>query len=224
MRSARGFTLIEIALVLVVFGLLLGGILKGQELIQNWRVRDLISQQDGLKAAFYGFFDRYRAYPGDFSSASTTLNCTPACTNGNGNGLVRPAGVDVIDEQIAVWEHLANAGFVHGNYRYAAGDESSASAPGTRYARFPQFITDNVFEGGGTARLNLKTGNGIPSDVLAEADLKIDDGVPTTGSFRASDYGGSSASPPITSSGTCYTGTAWARTPPVSNCGGASLL
>ena len=50
MRKQAGFTLIEIAIVLVIIGLLLGGVLKGQELITSARVRNLISQQDGIKA------------------------------------------------------------------------------------------------------------------------------------------------------------------------------
>ena len=64
MRKQTGFTLIEIAIVLVIVGLLLGGVLKGQELIQSARTRNLISVQDGIKAAFFGFQDRFRAYPG----------------------------------------------------------------------------------------------------------------------------------------------------------------
>ena len=63
MRKQRGFTLIEIAIVLVIIGLLLGGVLKGQELITSARVRNLISTQDGVKAAYFGFLDRYRALP-----------------------------------------------------------------------------------------------------------------------------------------------------------------
>ncbi|MDP3686236.1 MAG: prepilin-type N-terminal cleavage/methylation domain-containing protein, partial [Sulfurimicrobium sp.] len=55
----QGFTLIEIAIVLVIIGLLLGGVLKGQELINNARVRNIINQQDGIKAAYFGFQDRY---------------------------------------------------------------------------------------------------------------------------------------------------------------------
>ena len=72
-KYARGFTLIEIAIVLVIIGLLLGGILKGQELITSARVRNLISQQDGVKAAFFGFQDRFRALPGDYTAATTNI-------------------------------------------------------------------------------------------------------------------------------------------------------
>jgi len=61
MKKQHGFTLIEIAIVLVIIGLLLGGVLKGQELITSARVRNIISQQDGVKAAFFGFVQRQRA-------------------------------------------------------------------------------------------------------------------------------------------------------------------
>src|ERR1700752_3599912 len=80
MRKQTGFTLIEIAIVLVIIGLLLGGVLKGQELITSARVRNLISQQDGIKAAYFGFLDRFRALPGDYTQASTNISCTPTCT------------------------------------------------------------------------------------------------------------------------------------------------
>jgi prepilin-type N-terminal cleavage/methylation domain-containing protein len=57
-RMQQGFTLVEIAIVLVIIGLLLGGILKGQELITNARVRNVADQQSAVKAAFYAFQDR----------------------------------------------------------------------------------------------------------------------------------------------------------------------
>ena len=120
---ASGFTLIEIAIVLVIIGLLLGGVLKGQELITGARVRNLISQQDGVKAAFFGFQDRYRALPGDYASADSSINCSPACINGNGNGRIEsptitPAG---IYEDLQAWSHLTGAGFLNGSYSAGSG-------------------------------------------------------------------------------------------------------
>src|SRR5262249_61280152 len=88
MRKQSGFTLIEIAIVLVIIGLLLGGVLKGQELITSARVRNIVSQQDGIKAAYFGFLDRYRALPGDYDQAVNNIAnmSTAACGGGNGNG------------------------------------------------------------------------------------------------------------------------------------------
>src|SRR4026208_1193717 len=85
----NGFTLIEIAIVLVIIGLLLGGGLTGQELITGARVRNLVAQQDGVKAAYFGFLDRFRALPGDYAAATTNIPAvatTAACGSGNGDG------------------------------------------------------------------------------------------------------------------------------------------
>ena len=228
MRKQAGFTLIEIAIVLVIIGLLLGGVLKGQELITSARVRNLISQQDGVKAAYFGFLDRFRALPGDYSLASTNIANVAAGANGNGNGQIRSvvAG-DTIDEYIAVWDHLSKAGFINGSYTYAVLPETPATAPTSPYARYVQVIYDNAYgAGGGALRHNIKTGNGIPSELLSEIDRKIDDGNPVTGVFQFSTYAGgtgASAGTAPTGAGACYDSGAWAATT-VSNCGGASLL
>jgi len=229
MRKQTGFTLIEIAIVLVIIGLLLGGVLKGQELITSARVRNLISQQDGVKAAYFGFLDRFRALPGDYSLAATNIACTPACTNGNGNGQILTAVTDGVDEYIAVWSHLASAGFINGSYAYAVAPETPASAPTNPYARYIQLIYDNAYGTGTPAlRHNIKTGNGIPSEILAEIDRKIDDGNPVGGVFQFSVYPGGTAgsagtAPTGGAAGQCYVGTTWTA-PTVSNCGAASLL
>src|SRR5690242_12333924 len=61
----QGFTLVEIAIVLVIIGLLLGGILKGQEMITQAKIKSVIADMSGVSAAMYGYQDRYRALPGD---------------------------------------------------------------------------------------------------------------------------------------------------------------
>src|SRR5215475_9711860 len=106
-RDARGFTLIESDIVLVIIGLLLGGVLKAQELITSARVRSLISQQDGIKAAFFGFQDRYRGLPGDYATASTNIDCgSVTCVDGNGNGRIEAAVGGSEREDIIAWSHL----------------------------------------------------------------------------------------------------------------------
>jgi len=64
-RAQKGFTLVEIAIVLVIIGLLLGGILKGQEMITQAKIKNVIADYSGISAAYHGYQDRYRAIPGD---------------------------------------------------------------------------------------------------------------------------------------------------------------
>jgi prepilin-type N-terminal cleavage/methylation domain-containing protein len=224
MKSKQhGFTLIEIAIVLVIIGLLLGGILKGQELITNARVRNLISQQDGIKAAFFGFQDRYRALPGDYTLATTNIpnvSTAAACGNGNGNGNGQVATVNA--ENILAWDHLSKAGFITGSFTCAGTTESPTSAPTNPYTRYFQLVFDNVYaDPTPTPRHNVKTGNLIPSDILAEVDRKVDDGNAQSGAFRFSSYGGNTGASALT--GTCHTAGTW-TIPAVTDCGGASLF
>lgn len=223
MKTNRaGFTLIEMAIVLVIVGLLLGGVLKGQELITSARVRNLISQQDGIKAAYFGFQDRYRALPGDYAQA--TININGATRNGNGNGQVELAATPVNgsapEEYILAWEHLSRSGFINGSYTFAA-SVADTTTPKNPYSAHLQLIYDNNY-GTGTpaARHNLKTGNQVPVNILAEVDLKIDDGNPYGGTFQFSPYGGPAA--------TCVDATtnpvSWNIKGDQNNCGGTSVF
>ena len=191
LRRDSGFTLIEIAIVLVIIGLLLGGVLKGQELITSARVRNLISQQDGIKAAFFGFQDRYRALPGDYASASA--NIAGVTNNGNGNGQIEgpPATEDIL-----VWDHLSHAGFINGQYTFNA-TISDTTNPKNPYSVYLQLVWDNTYgTGGPPAKHNVKTGNQIPVEILAEVDRKVDDGDPYRGAFQFSTYTGPGGTAP----------------------------
>jgi prepilin-type N-terminal cleavage/methylation domain-containing protein len=211
----NGFTLIEIAIVLVIIGLLLGGVLKGQELITGARVRNLIGQQDGIKAAYFGFLDRYRALPGDYKNAVATIKDTT--TNGDGDGQIE-ADNGTNKESILVWEHLGRAGFINGNYKYNA-TESDATTPMNPFGAFIQLIHDDAY-GGASAQVrpNLKTGDRVPVEILAEVDRKVDDGLPEAGSFRSSAYG--------TPDGNCTDAAAktWKGTSGASSCSAATLF
>lgn len=226
MRTKQtGFTLIEIAIVLVIIGLLLGGVLKGQELITSARVRNIVSQQDGVKAAYFGFLDRFRALPGDYDQAFTNIAniSAAACNGGNGNGNGRiEAGAG--NETVLAWEHLSKGGFINGSYTCAAA-ESAATTPTNAFAVRLQLVFDAVYDPpAGTARHNLKTGGQIPSELLAEIDRKVDDGNATGGTFRFSAYDGGGGVP--VGSGTCYLAAApnaWSSAISVANCGGATL-
>jgi prepilin-type N-terminal cleavage/methylation domain-containing protein len=87
--SQRGFTLVELAIVLVIVGLLIGGILKGQQLIETSRMTTTAAQIKAIEAAALTFQDTYNALPGDMANATTRVqNCTAAnfCADGNGSG------------------------------------------------------------------------------------------------------------------------------------------
>jgi prepilin-type N-terminal cleavage/methylation domain-containing protein len=228
-KRESGFTLIEIAIVLVIIGLLLGGVLKGQELITGARVRNLISQQDGVKAAYFGFLDRYRALPGDYANAKTNITGTSEDGDGNGQIEAENTATAKIKEHVLAWEHLAKSGFINGSYVYGTGAQADSSNPKNPYAGYMQLIYDGVY-GKGTAspaRHNLKTGPNIPVDIVAELDRKVDDGAPLTGAFQVSEYSGASTAcyKDTTGSGTTATSIpgVWDVATANSNCGGASL-
>ncbi len=182
----KGFTLIEIAIVLVIIGLLLGGVLKGQELINTARVRAMNNTVDGITAAWFSFQDRYRAFPGDYLSAQSTVNLPGAPAGGDGNGLV-----DTINESGRVWVHLEAAGYLTGGYT-----NDAATVAANAYDCSPTVCPDNGFGSGmnlaygimvqtGAANAHeLISGRGIPVEVIAELDRKVDDGSPDSGAMQ----------------------------------------
>ena len=193
-RTQHGFTLVEIAIVLVIVGLLLGGVLKGQDLINGARVRNLADMNAGIQAAYYGFIDRYRQVPGDMtaSAAASAIGDATITAGGDANGRIddRDWG-----EASALWVHLTRAGFLQGSY-----DGGATSA--TRY-RDAAVAPQNAFNGymllaqtrdysttagapnaSQPVRLGLVLGDNIPVDIARELDLKIDDQRPLTGALR----------------------------------------
>jgi prepilin-type N-terminal cleavage/methylation domain-containing protein len=200
MSKQKGFTLIEIAIVLVIIGLLLGGVLKGQELINAARVRNVAAQLDGVKIAYLGFQDRYRAYPGDIPGdvaikvlpgavAADACGATTASFCGNGK-------IDPAENQI-VWNQLAKSGFITGSYTgttLGTGQTTFAAANTTNSPANPfngyLVLVHDADYGDNTvaapaAVLNVKTGGSMPVATVAELDRKVDDGAAGTGSFRS---------------------------------------
>ena len=221
MRRTRGFTLIETANGLVVVGLLLGAMFKGQELINVARARGLMGFGGEITAAYFAFRDRYRALPGDYAGASANIPNCGSCENGNRDGQILLAGG--ADESIAAWEHLSKAGFIRGNYVYKAGDPAgAANTPVNPFGAPVQLIYDSDYQDGasptGPARHNLKTGPNIPSNILGEVDRKMDDGRAGEGAFRYSPFGGAEGG-----LDSCFYSHAWNSNRPLSNCGGAFL-
>lgn len=192
-NTQRGFTLVEIAIVLVIIGLLLGGILKGQELINSARVRNLADMNSGIQAAYYGFIDRYRQVPGDWAQAAaqTAIGVTIS-TGGDGSGAIDPtSGGGNMDEAAAVWEQLSKAGFIQGSYdatgvtdvaSYVAA--GSAAAPVNAFNGLLFLARNADYTGTASTRLNLHLGRNIPVNIARELDVKLDDSKPQTGVLR----------------------------------------
>jgi len=185
-HKQSGFTLVEIAIVLVIIGLLLGGILKGQEMIVSSQVRNLITQGDGVTAAVFAFRDRYEALPGDFNAATTNIpNCVAPCGNGNGNGVFNDDA-----ERGNAWSHLGLAGFLNGSFNGggAANDWTcnTATCPTNTFNGALLLTTSNQASGAAVEGLELWSGQNVPITVISEIDTKIDDGQPDLGTFRIS--------------------------------------
>jgi prepilin-type N-terminal cleavage/methylation domain-containing protein len=223
-QEQKGFTLVEIAIVLVIIGLLLGGILKGQELINSARVRNLADSTSGIQAAYFGFIDRYRRVPGDWAQAAAAAAIGGSVSSG-GNDNGRLDGTPTFREPNALWEHLSKAGFINGSYN--GGDLEPTTANGA--APFNPFNSaiimnrsaDYTHDVTGTTpptRLNLVVGRGTPVDIARELDTKLDDSDPATGGLRSalssggalggtSDWSGSEATCTVPANSTTGIGT-----------------
>ncbi len=213
----KGFTLIEIAIVLVIIGLLLGGVLKGQELINTARVRAMNNTVDGITAAWFSFQDRYRSFPGDYLTAQSNVSLPGAPDGGDGNGLV-----DSINESARVWVHLDAAGYLTGGYT-----DDTATVAANEYGCATTICPDNGFGSGmnlvygtmvqtGAANAHeLITGRGIPVEVIAELDRKVDDGSPASGAMQ---LGTAGQGWDATAEGLCIAGTDYELQNPSDNC------
>lgn len=122
-----GFTLVELSIVLVIIGLIVGGVLVGKDLIRAAELRSIASEKERFLTAVYSFKTKYNAVPGDFTAAQTIWGAAASCTtaqtttatcNGDGDGSIErrsPSG-SLGNESFLFWKHLANAGLVPGSY------------------------------------------------------------------------------------------------------------
>ena len=197
-KRQSGFTLVEIAIVLVVIGLLLGGILKGQQLINSARVRNLADQNSGIQAAYYGFVDRFRNLPGDMLLASAQAAVGGGITVGGIAGTLGGNGrIDTVIETGAVWSHLSFAGFLNGTFTgvtpdvatYVAGVATGAVPPNAFQGPIMLAHTNDYIDVAGAReaviRLVYSFGGNVPVPLLRDLDQKLDDGIAGTGVLRS---------------------------------------
>ncbi|GIK25537.1 MAG: hypothetical protein BroJett006_17830 [Betaproteobacteria bacterium] len=198
-QKQMGFTLVEIAIVLVIIGLLLGGVLKGQELINSAKVKNFANDFRNIPLFIYGYQDKYKSLPGDHATASTIItgatNATTPTTSGGtacassicrGNGVIDGVwtSTTTTDETFLFWQHVRLAGLAAGptstadaNYipknadGGAIGIESGAAATGGAYIS-------------GLTPTYLVCSTGILGKFAKQLDTTLDDGDTAAGSLR----------------------------------------
>ena len=192
----RGFTLVEIAVVLVIIGLLLGGVLKGQELINSAKVKSVVSDFRSTSTYLFSYQDRFRAMPGDDPGVANRLaGAIRASTGGSvGNGRIEGLwnSTTPTDESVLFWQHVRLANLATGDGR----------SPATEGVILHDWLPRNAVGGriGVTGIPPITAWAGtffICQDNLAgnfarQIDIAMDDGLPASGTVRLLANGASS--------------------------------
>ena len=200
-RDEKGFTLVELAIVMVIIGLLIGGILKGQEMIANAQVSATVAQIKGVTAATNTFQDMFDALPGDITNPGVRLtNCAaaPCNTAGDGNSQIGGVPGTVAGENLSFWAQLNAADLLQGvdGSAVAAWGRAlpSAKAGGGLTVGFTATgaLTTGLGTGRGGHYIMLQGTPGAAASAAltgseaARMDRKMDDGIPGTGSVIGS--------------------------------------
>ncbi|OQW69976.1 MAG: prepilin-type cleavage/methylation domain-containing protein [Methylotenera sp.] len=185
MNKQTGFTLIELAIVLVIIGLLLGGVLRGQELINSARVKNITRDFQNVQVYVYGYQDRFKALPGDDRIANTHLAgaTAPPVANAN-NGRIDGAwdSSTVTDESYLFWQHVRLAGLAPGSTVTGAAEFEPRNAAGGR-------IGIQSIAAGFNTITGMQGAYAVCSDLIlgrdaTQLDTTLDDGNTATGNVR----------------------------------------
>ena len=136
--ATLAFSLVELSIVLVILGLLVGGVLTGQSLVRASELRSVSVDYQRYTAAMLGFRDKYFALPGDMNNAvkfwgaaagASTDGMDATCAallvastskttcNGDGNGVISDASYSNEGYEVyRAWQHLSNAGLIEGQF------------------------------------------------------------------------------------------------------------
>ena len=192
-KQQGGFTLIELAIVLVIIGLLLGGVLKGQELINSAKVKNYANDFRNIPVFLYGYQDKFKALPGDDSASITHLNLAAGSDKGNGNGIIdgQWKGTATSDETLLFWRDVRLAGLAPGSTTVATSGFLPTNSDGGQIGIQSNSETSPVIKNA-TGGSNIKgtyviCSEGILGKFVIQLDTLMDDGVTNTGSMQAVD-------------------------------------
>jgi prepilin-type N-terminal cleavage/methylation domain-containing protein len=199
----NAFTLVELSIVLVIIGLLIGGVLVGRDLVVQAEMRKMLGEIQRLQLAVRTFETRYKCSPGDCAKAGSLglvnnflLSTSSSCPNayaceGNGNG----DGIIGVEEQRYFWFHLYDSGiYLSNSLRNISGPPSGIEIESPSLIRDTSIhVPDNSFRDIDYLALlkyspDCSGGDVCPSLFTREAyylDSKIDDALPLTGRYRA---------------------------------------
>lgn len=212
-RSEDGFTLVELAIVLVIIGLIVGGVLVGQDMIKAAQVRSTVGQYEKYNSAINTFRTKYNGIPGDLRAASATNFglTTRTGTDARGDGDGRVEGCDSSNaaaagsqgcETVLFWRDLSFANLIDGAFSTATDATAASLTNATAAAYFPSARVGRgndfvVFSSAGynyyeLGDITATDADGVPTYVESltpteafNIDNKVDDGAPLTGAIIA---------------------------------------
>jgi len=190
-KNIRGFTLVEMSIVLVIIGLIVGGILTGRELVEAAKIRKVIAEVDNITMGIATFRDKFDEIPGDMPNATSYW---PGVTSdGNGDGILYVPSDDPRDTEGGyLWHHLSLAKLYRYFPRPASGNWTleygvntpeiieGTSAVGSFEKRYHTANLINVGVPSPGAR-NIRCGDAIDHMMAYAIDRKSDDGSPSSG-------------------------------------------
>jgi prepilin-type N-terminal cleavage/methylation domain-containing protein len=176
--SERGFTIVEMAIVLLIISLVIGATFTGKELLRNSQIRSIYTDTERYIGLVQQFTEKYGGLPGDMydaesvwgqaaagASCDTTNNGNKTTCNGDGDGQIETgvttgAGGVETAEIFRAWQHIYNAGMLETNLRGIPGSGGTNHAVVTdTLAAYPPNVPRSLFEGTGFTLYYQAVGN-----------------------------------------------------------------
>ena len=205
MNKQTGFTLIELAIVLVIIGLLLGGVLRGQELINSAKVKNMARDFQNVQVYVYGYQDRFKALPGDDHSADTHVVGTNA-TTGTQNGIIEGTWDTTTNtsETCVIWQHVRLAGLSPGSTTVSCAANNTYQPRNADGGLIGIQSVSTFTEITGMAGAYVVCSDALLGRFASQLDTTLDDGIGNTGAVRVAVRGTASTGVAAPAAGTVY--------------------